>query len=327
MDGQNLVPLPGELLVESAELALLRAPEVLLEEAGRAAKALQDVVTKTKASMKIGESEHLKSEAWQTLGHFYGFTARIRETRFVQYGTAQGFEAIADLYDMRTGKMVSSAEAMCMNDEEKWSTRPKYQRAYICKDGQLSLEDPGSDAIVWEDNPYKPGKKRPKMQRVEIGEERVPLYQLKSMAETRAVSKVHSIVLRWVVVLAGYAPTPAEEMVEDPEDDYGTPPAAPSQQATRAPQAREENKASAGGHGEGNPALISKAQVSKLWATGYAGSKEYPSLEQQQIKNIVYACGYDDMEMIPKVDFDRVLESVRTRDAISREAWQNAVKK
>lgn len=39
-----------------------------------------------------------------------------------------------------------------------------------------------------------------------------PSFQLRSMAETRSVSKVLSNLYRWVMVLAGFAPTPAEEM-------------------------------------------------------------------------------------------------------------------
>ena len=39
-----------------------------------------------------------------------------------------------------------------------------------------------------------------------------PLFQLRSMAQTRAQAKALRNVLAWVVVMAGYAPTPAEEM-------------------------------------------------------------------------------------------------------------------
>lgn len=39
-----------------------------------------------------------------------------------------------------------------------------------------------------------------------------PMFQLKSMAQTRASSKALRNVFAWVVVLAGYKPTPAEEM-------------------------------------------------------------------------------------------------------------------
>ena len=39
-----------------------------------------------------------------------------------------------------------------------------------------------------------------------------PLFQLRSMSQTRACAKALRNVLAWVVVLAGYRPTPAEEM-------------------------------------------------------------------------------------------------------------------
>jgi hypothetical protein len=42
-----------------------------------------------------------------------------------------------------------------------------------------------------------------------------PLYSLKSMAQTRACAKALRNILSWVVVLAGYKPTPAEEMDAD----------------------------------------------------------------------------------------------------------------
>lgn len=41
-----------------------------------------------------------------------------------------------------------------------------------------------------------------------------PLFQLRSMAQTRASSRVLRQVFGWVVVLAGYKATPAEEMIE-----------------------------------------------------------------------------------------------------------------
>ena len=42
-----------------------------------------------------------------------------------------------------------------------------------------------------------------------------PWFQLASMAQTRAASKAFSNTLRWVVVLAGYKGTPAEEMADE----------------------------------------------------------------------------------------------------------------
>lgn len=58
-----------------------------------------------------------------------------------------------------------------------------------------------------------------------------PLFQLKSMAQTRACAKALRNILAWVVVLAGYKPTPAEEMISVIES------ASPSAQASQASQA------------------------------------------------------------------------------------------
>jgi hypothetical protein len=46
----------------------------------------------------------------------------------------------------------------------------------------------------------------------ELNWRRKPLFQLRSMAQTRACAKALRNVLSWIVVLAGYKPTPAEEM-------------------------------------------------------------------------------------------------------------------
>jgi hypothetical protein len=49
-------------------------------------------------------------------------------------------------------------------------------------------------------------------------------YAVRSMAQTRATSKAFRIGFSWIMVLAGYAPTPAEEMKE--EEEISHPPAA-----------------------------------------------------------------------------------------------------
>ena len=193
------------------DIQLYREPEVVLEEATRAAKALGTVLAaKTKKVMMNGE-QYLEFEDWQTVGRFYGITAKVTSTEFIDYGSAQGF--LAKAVALRSdGTEISAAEAMCLNDEEKWSARTKYVYEYILKDGSRQEEDPPKDQIVWVDNPNKPGSKLPKKERVANGEVKVPLFQLRSMAQTRACAKALRNVLAWVVVLAGYRPTPAEEL-------------------------------------------------------------------------------------------------------------------
>jgi hypothetical protein len=69
-----------------------------------------------------------------------------------------------------------------------------------------------------------------------------PEFQLMSMAQTRAAGKVLRLLLGWIVTLAGYEPTPAEEMViEDPSPDRGNAGGA-QQQAQSQRQRREESE-------------------------------------------------------------------------------------
>lgn len=74
-------------------------------------------------------------------------------------------------------------------------------------DGYCSTEEPG-----WRDKPF---------------------YARASMAQTRAIAKAMRLRHAWVMVLAGYAPTPAEEMSEDLVAPGASEPGAPR----RAPAA------------------------------------------------------------------------------------------
>ena len=194
-------------------LDLAREPSVVLAEAHKAAAALRDVIEKKTKKVFFNNEQYLEFEDWQTVGKFYGVTAKVLSTQYVEFGNVKGFEAraVALVYDKRTGETSerSAADAMCLNDEPNWSTRPKYEWHYVKKSGGLSSSDPGSEEIVWEN---VEGKNRPKKIKVKVSEEQVPLFQLRSMSQTRACDKVLRNVLAWVVVLAGYRPTPAEEL-------------------------------------------------------------------------------------------------------------------
>lgn len=158
-NGQELVPMEDG---PPRELSVSREPAIVLEEAHRAAAALSDVVKKKKNPVIMNGEQYLEFEDWQTLGKFYGITAKVLSTTPVQFGDVVGFEARACAYHVKTGEEISAADSMCLNDETNWKSKP--------------------------------------------------LFQLRSMAQTRACAKALRNVLAWVVVLAGYKPTPAEEM-------------------------------------------------------------------------------------------------------------------
>ena len=161
-------------------MVMTRAPEVILNEAKIAAKALMTVVAQKKKPVIINGEQYLEFEDWQTVARFYAITVKVTRTSLVDFGGVKGYEATAEAIRNSDGMVISSADAMCLNDEEKWSVRAKFE--YV--DGQ----------------------------RKKTGDVPVPLFQLRSMAQTRACAKALRNVLAWVVVLAGFKPTPAEEM-------------------------------------------------------------------------------------------------------------------
>jgi hypothetical protein len=194
-----------------ADLTIRRPPSIVLEEARQAAVCLKDVLDSKEHKVMMNDEQYLEFEDWQTVGKFYGVTCGEEgEPLYVEFGITKGFKATC--VALHNGKVISRATAFCLSDEEKWGERNKYGYAYCKKSGGTSVEDPGPTEIIWMPNPNKPGRSMPKKERVLLGQESVPLYQLASMAQTRANSKVLRNVLSWVVVLAGYKPTPAEEM-------------------------------------------------------------------------------------------------------------------
>jgi hypothetical protein len=212
-------------------------PEVVLFEAKKAAQALQNIISKKKKPVMMNGEQYLEFEDWQTVGRFYGITAREDgDPEFVNLGGVQGFKASAVAID-RSGREIGRATAYCLNDEEKWRAKNKFAWAYVKKSGGHSVEDPGKDEIIWEENPDKPGKNRPKKERIHLGEEAVPLFQLSSMAQTRASAKALRNVLSWVVVLAGYRSTPAEEL-----DGLRDSPREPQPEAAERPAATTERQ-------------------------------------------------------------------------------------
>jgi hypothetical protein len=146
------------------DLVAHRLPSVIIEDGRKAAKELHAIVEAAPNKLVLNGKQYLYFEHWQMLGRFHDVTAKIAETKYVEFAEVRGFEARA--IALHNGLEISAAEAACLTDEPNWRGKP--------------------------------------------------LFQLKSMAQTRAAAKALRTVLAWIVVLAGYEPTPAEEM-SDPE--------------------------------------------------------------------------------------------------------------
>lgn len=192
------------------ELKLWRPPEEVLIEAQQAAAALQKRIAGKKKKVVFNGEQYIENDDWQMLSNFFGYAPKIESTEFVEYGDVQGFKAVAVLLNERTGMVVGRGEALCLDEEENWGPRTKYEYRDV-------LDAQGHK--IWENN-------KPRRERVAVGEVDTPLFQLASMAQTRACNKAMSNKLKWVVSLAGYATTPAEDMHEatmPPEKELAQP--------------------------------------------------------------------------------------------------------
>lgn len=249
------------------ELSLSRPAETTLKEAEMVAGPWGRKVESLQLFKKIGESKHLYIEAWQMLAAMYRVTARIRETRFVDMGEVKGYECVAEAYHMPTGQVISSAEAMCLSDEEKWGPRTKYE--------------------------YVNG------QRQAVGYVPTPLQQLRSMAQTRACSKVLSNLFKWVARMKGYQGTPAEEMTGHEYDDL---PQAPPQ-----PQRKSQQQSPASTNGD----VISEGQMKRM----YAIAKSEAGLDESAYRAFLQSFGYEHSRDVKKSDYEKMVAELQKGDA------------
>lgn len=104
---------------------------------------------------------------------------------------------------------------------EAWQTVGKYY-GYTVKTGEANYVEYGDikgfEAKAWViDNKtgIEIGGAEAACLSDEINWKNKPLFQLKSMAQTRAGSKALRQILGFVAALAGYNPTPAEEMIKE----------------------------------------------------------------------------------------------------------------
>lgn len=204
---------------DTTEMKLWRPPEQVLVEAQQAAVALQKRIAAKTKPVIFNQEQYLEFEDWEMLGHFYGYVPKVESVEFVEFGDVRGFKASALLVNEHSGVIVSRAESMCLNDEDNWGMRSKYEwQDVVGPDGKKQ----------WKDflNGGKGGYAREK---VVVDQVPTPLFQLMSMAQTRACAKVYRNKLAWVVVLAGYKATPAEELTEStmPQEHSAEPIAAP----------------------------------------------------------------------------------------------------
>ncbi len=240
----------------SADLAITRSPDTVLAEASLVAKAVDRLVkSRPDLVQVIGGRKHPRFELLQIVASMFRVIARVRETR--QLVEPDGWEAIAEAVHVPSGQIVSVAEGMCTTDEPDWAVRPKYE---------------------WR------GKDR-----VKVGEVPVTSHQRRSMAQTRACSKALRLALGWVLGLAGYEATAAEEMSGEQEAPV---PARPLRKSARQPE------------------TITDDQAKQLWSAARA-----VGLSEAEVAELLQAHGYQRTTDIRTADYERLLDQITQRAA------------
>ena len=184
------------------------SPAEIITQATAVADALKPILQKQGMSTRIGAKDHVQIEGWQTLGALLKVTPVCVATRRIQpkaqftvkgkkkkWGKVDGRRQVVEEFDYEYAVDGYSWEATV-------EARTLDGRVIGSADAMCSREED-----KWKDSDE---------------------YAVRSMAQTRASSKALASVLRFVVTLAGYSGTPAEEM---PSNGGGE---APSTQAPPA---------------------------------------------------------------------------------------------
>lgn len=286
----ELTRIPPSAMGTHGELNVMGKPKEMLKHVQEVSELLMQVVVKQKLYQDIGGSRHIEVPAWQFAGHFFGITARITycEPYIDDITGAAGFKAKADaVKSLPNGTQItiSSGEALCLNNEANWSDRPEYDWKTV------------------------PGMGRTKVPTGEMI--KVPSFQLMSMAQTRAMGKVLSNVLRFVAVLAGFSATPAEEMTGDEQDQRH-----PSeQQQGKDTQRKSEQQAGTGapaqeqtshpaGNGKSGP--ITEGQLKRFHAI-----RKESGCPANTAGQIVIKHGFDIAANITKDKYDAVITDIQ----------------
>jgi hypothetical protein len=189
------------------EQPLAISPGAQMRQATDVAGVCREIVSKT--AIAIQGRKYVRVEGWQSIATAYGCVAGSRDVE----KTEDGYRAIGELRKIQDGTLIATAEGFVGRDEITWF---------------------GGEKELWD-----------KVERKTI--KRVlpprPLYAIKAMAQTRAISRVCRSAFAHVIVLIDekLSTTPAEEVPSEGFHDYTQ----PSDEEITDRQARREKAAAA----------------------------------------------------------------------------------
>ena len=163
-------------------------PVQIIRKSAEVAGALKDVLAKQNMISKISGRDHVKVEGWQTTGVMLGVSARVAWSR--PYCDPVSGEPVVSDYEVVEFNKKTQVERRFHVTGHSWEARVEVVRA----DGEVIA---AGEAMC---------------SRNESTWAKRDDFSLRSMAQTRATSKALRGVLGFIVTMAGYEASPAEEM-------------------------------------------------------------------------------------------------------------------
>jgi hypothetical protein len=204
-----------------AQGTIIRAeePEEILAKAGKIANALADLVRAQDLSRNMGgKKEHVEVGAWQALGSLlaaFGGTPLHADPAWHRPVTNPDGSLKTTTYHVKeTRKKWGKVDGQRRVIEEIES---EYDVEGIDWEARVEIKTP--DGVVV-------GAAEAMCSRAEFGWMSKPDPAVRSMAETRAESRAYRRAVGWIMIIAGYNPTPAEEMPAtqaEQADPFGPP--------------------------------------------------------------------------------------------------------
>jgi hypothetical protein len=196
----------------------------IIAVAADAATKFGDIVRRQRMFKRIGESDHIQIEAWQTIGALTGVVASTGEVEQLPWPTVEPLGEEPPVAG-REPRNRDSAEW------QTWKHAAKLRATWELHDELLRARAMGKAygfacRYTATKNGAPVGWGEGSVDRNEENWVRKDDHELRSMAQTRSQSRALGAPLKFVVKLAGYETTPAEEM-------DGTPAAPDPAQAQR----------------------------------------------------------------------------------------------
>jgi hypothetical protein len=174
----------------SEELMTNANANVQMRQATDVAGVCAEIVKKT--ALKIQGKQYVKVEGWMAIATAYGCVAGARDVEVV----ADGVRAIGELRKISDGTLVATAEGFVGEDEPTWFGGEREVRDRTSPSGWAMRDMPSR-----------------------------PMYAIRAMAQTRAISRVCRSAFAHVVVLidSNLSTTPYEEVPSEGFRDFAQP--------------------------------------------------------------------------------------------------------